>query len=93
MGRRHRFHRKVRASLLPQQARAGSCNPGTEAMLDSNDSDQESSAAQYHENNVCPDCGDPMQGIPRRGPADATVRHCGCDISTRPVREHDKVFA
>jgi ribosomal protein L34E len=62
-------------------------------MLDSNDSDQEPSAAQRHENNRCPNCGDPLQAITRRGPTDATAQPCGCDISTRPLRDLDEVTA
>jgi len=63
-------------------------------MLDSNDSNQEPSAGQHHENDGCPNCGDALQGVTRCGPTDATAQPCGCsighvDIQTLATTEAD----
>jgi len=69
---------RVRASLRQQQARVGSCTPATEAMFESNDDAQERSDGA--QNFDCPNCGDGLQAITRRGPTDATAQPCGCPI-------------
>jgi predicted RNA-binding Zn-ribbon protein involved in translation (DUF1610 family) len=76
----------MRASLLGQQARAGSCTSATEAMLDSNDDAQERSGddAQHFD---CPNCGDTVQAITHRGPTDATTNPCGCSLGSLRVQE------
>jgi hypothetical protein len=56
-------------------------------MHESKDSDQEPSAEQNHEHLTCPNCGDTVQAITRRGPTDATANPCGCSLSSLHVQE------
>jgi predicted RNA-binding Zn-ribbon protein involved in translation (DUF1610 family) len=86
VGHRTPVAERVRASLRQQQARAGSCTSATEAMLDSNDDAQERSGddAQHFD---CPNCGEAVQAITRRGPTDATANPCGCSLGSLRVQE------
>lgn len=69
----------MRASLLQQQARAGSCTAATEAMLESTDDAEERSDGAQHFD--CPNCGRGVQAVTQHGPTDATASPCGCSIS------------
>jgi hypothetical protein len=56
-------------------------------MLDSNDDAQERSGDDDAQHFDCPNCGDTVQAITRRGPTDATASPCGCSIERFRVRE------